>query len=46
VVATTHGHNNLFAGRALSGHINLRLGFALTSIDDLLDLVNFLILKI
>jgi len=38
-------YNNLFVGRALSGHIDMRLGFVLTSIDDLLELIYFLILK-
>jgi len=41
-----HRYNNLFAGRALGGHIDSRLGFALAFIDNLLDLINFLILKI
>jgi len=40
-----HEYNNLFARQALSYHINVRLGLALTSIDDFLDLINFSILK-
>jgi len=40
-----HGNNNLFARRALSGHINARLGFALTAVDDFLDLVDFVVLE-
>ena len=40
-----HGNNNLFARRALSGYINMRLGFALATIDDFLDLVDFVVLE-
>ena len=39
-----YGNNNLFARRALGGHIDVRLGFTLAIID-LLDLVNFVILE-
>jgi len=40
-----YGHNDLFAGRALGSHIDARLWFALAPIDNILDLVDFLILK-
>ena len=40
-----HGYNNLFARQALSCHIDVRLGLALTTIDVFLDLIDFLILK-
>jgi len=40
-----HGYDNLFARWALSYHIDVRLGLALASINDFLDLINFLILK-
>ena len=40
-----HGHNDLFMGEALGGHVDLRLRFVIISIDDLLYLINFLILQ-
>jgi len=40
-----HRYNNLFARWALSCHIDVVLGLALTSIDNFLDLINFSILK-
>ena len=41
-----HGNNDLLVRRVLSGHINMRLGFALTTVNDLLDLVDFVVLGI
>jgi len=40
-----HRNNNLFVRRALSDHIDVRFGFALAAVDDLLYLVNFVVLK-
>jgi len=40
-----HENNNLFVRRALSDHVDVRFGFALTAIDDLLDLINFVVLE-
>jgi len=38
-------NDNLFARRALCGHVNSRFGFVFASIDDLLNLVNFVVLE-
>jgi len=40
-----HRNNNLFVRGSLSGHFDVRLGFALAAIDDLLDLVDLVVLK-
>ena len=40
-----YGHNDLFTERAPGGHVDARFWFALTSIDNLLNLVDFLILE-
>ena len=40
-----HRNNNLFTRRTLCSYVNLRFGFAFTSIDDLLNLVNFVVLE-
>jgi len=40
-----HGYDNLFARQALSCHIDARLGLILTSVNDFLNLIDFLILK-
>ena len=41
-----HGNNDLLMGRTLGGHIDVRLWFALTAINDFLNLIDFLILKL
>jgi len=42
-----HRNDNLFAGRALSSHVDarLRFTFTITAVNDFLDLVNFVILE-
>jgi len=40
-----HGYDNLFARWTLSYHIDARLRLALASVNDFLDLIDFLILK-
>jgi len=40
-----YGNNNLFVRGFLSSHIEARLGFALTAVDDLLDLVDLVVLE-
>jgi len=39
-------NNNLFVRGSLSSHINVRLGFALAIIDDLLDLIDLIVLEL
>jgi len=41
-----HGNNNLLTERALGGHIDAELWFALNAINDFLNLINFLILEL
>ena len=40
-----HGNNDLFTERALGSHINMRLRFVLTAVDDFMDLINLVVLK-
>jgi len=41
-----HGNNDLLMRRALGGHIDVELWFALAAINDFLNLIDFLILKL
>jgi len=40
-----HENNNLFARGSLGDYIELRLGLALTTVDNLLNLINLVILE-